>query len=70
MLDIIFGNENVTYEPSQYANLKVDVAEVLGRKQGRNAGWGMGDAQLNEPDATILQEVFWDLIVERVLPSE
>ncbi len=66
---IIFGKEKVAYEPSQLAHLTLGVAEVLGRRAGGSGSAHIHSAeqQLKDADATLVQEVFWDLIIERVI---
>jgi hypothetical protein len=66
VLDILFERAEVTYPANQYPHLKIGVAEVLDRKSGRVTN-RLRDAVLGEPEATILLEVFWDLVVEKII---
>lgn len=71
-LDILAGRENTAYEPSQYGNLSVGVAEVLSRRK-------VGSAEVLEQmrrgqkprlageDAELFMEVFWDLFRQGII---
>ena len=70
MLDILAGREKVQYEPTQEAHLLLGVAEVLGRRGGRQADIHSAFQhidELNHDDKLIALEVFWDLILDRVI---
>ena len=59
-LDILSGREKCQYQPSEFANLKADVAEVFARRAGV-VRQGSGDAKLSITDRELLRDVFWDL---------
>ena len=70
VLDIVFKRAGVTYAPSQFGHLTAGVAEVLSRnetQQPYSASVFQPEARLSEPDWLLVQEVFWDLVSERVL---
>lgn len=64
-LDLLAGREKLLhYELDQFSHLKIGVAEVLGKRSGKNKMAMLGDARLEEADADILLEIFWDLFRE------
>jgi len=65
MLDIIAGREPVTYEPNQREHLFSGVAQVADRRAGRPEG--ADDPKLNHEDSILALEVFWDLILDRII---
>ena len=65
MLDIIAGREPVTYSPNQVGHLFAGVAQVAARRAGRPEG--LDDPRLDSEDATLAHEVFWDLILDRII---
>lgn len=70
VLDIVFKRESVTYGPSQLNNLNLGVAEVLNR--GARAGGSYAsvfqpESRLDAGDAMLVMEIFWDLVVEKIL---
>jgi hypothetical protein len=69
ILDIVFGRETVHYSPTQFEHLAIGVAEVLQRRQGPPSAsvWPAGDQRLCEADWLLVNEIFWDLVAERVL---
>jgi hypothetical protein len=70
VLDILFRRETVGYEPSQFANLVIGVAEVLERHAGSKATSQKlfpHSPQLESTDRLLVQEIFWDLVVERII---
>ncbi len=70
MLDIIAGREQVQYEPTQLAHLLSGVAEVFERRAGKpknmHSAFQPSD-ELEYDDKLLAQEIFWDLIVERII---
>jgi hypothetical protein len=66
VLDIVFKREHVTYDPYQFEHLALGVAEILNNRASRPARF-QGESQLNESDWLLINEIFWDLIVERVI---
>lgn len=70
VLDIVTGKEKVTYGATQFSNLLAGVAEVLGKQSGKGRDYGAifgPEAKLNGDDADIVREIFWDLVVEKIL---
>jgi hypothetical protein len=69
VLDILFGKEQTVYDASQFAHLALGVAEVMERRSAPGSGvpHARGDSELGAGDKMILQEVFWDLFVEKVI---
>lgn len=72
MLDIIYRREATTYCPDQEGNLLHGVAEVLKRRAGKsneseNLTIYPQSPELDEDDKLLCQEVFWDLIIDRVI---
>ncbi len=71
-LDILSEREKTAYEPSQYGNLSIGVAEVLARRT-------LGSAEVLEQmrrgqkphlageDAELFMEVFWDLFRQSII---
>jgi hypothetical protein len=68
-LDILLGREKTTYESTQFAHLKSGVAEVMARRSSTSPGRLplTGYPELSEQDALLLQEVFWDLFLDRII---
>lgn len=70
VLDIVFEREKVSFEPSQFGHLTAGVAEILERQAGDRTFSGSvftPQVRLDPQDEMLVQEIFWDLIVERVL---
>jgi len=69
ILDILAGREKVGYAPSQFAHLKLGVAEVFQRREGSAASPSMfgGDAPLSHADREMVREAFWDLFRQGVI---
>lgn len=70
VLDIVTGKEKVTYGATQFSNLLTGVAEVLGKQSGKGRDHGAifgPEAKLDSEDADIVREIFWDLVVEKIL---
>jgi len=65
MLDIIAGRECVTYKANQRGHLFSGVAQVADRRAKRPAG--KDDPKLNYDDSILALEVFWDLILDRII---
>lgn len=67
-LDILAGREPVEYEPSQYEHLKIGIAEVFARREGRIQPGHRGTRyDLDGQDREILLEVFWDLFRQGII---
>src|SRR5262245_18414577 len=64
-IDVLAGREKVNYDPTQYASLQSDVAEVLARREQATVPSGRGF--LSRADSLIFQEVFWDLFLQRII---
>jgi hypothetical protein len=63
VVDIVIGEEKLTYQADQFLNLVNGVAEVFGRRQpvpGRQ-GYVPRDSRLHPNDAELVRDVFWDL---------
>ena len=70
VLDIILGREAVTYDRWQFAHLSAGVAEVLSRRgsvEVFSTSAVLHEPRLAEADWQLTQEIFWDLICERVI---
>ena len=70
VLDIILGKETVTRDRWQVAHLTSGVAEVLSRRGSGEvftAEAALDEPRLEESDWQLVQEIFWDLICERVI---
>lgn len=69
VLDILFGKEPTQYGASQFGHLAHGVAEVMARRDTAVPGrMSMGMyPELSSGDKMILQEVFWDLFLDRVI---
>ena len=72
IIDIFAKRERTSYECSQFAHLKIGVAEVFARREGANANqpgtiFGGRDAQLSQQDRETTREVFWDLFRQGVI---
>ena len=72
MIDIISSKETVQYTPDQQVNLFIGVAEVLARrgdtpKDLRRSFVTRSHPILGESDELLAMELFWDLIIERVI---
>lgn len=57
-MDVLLGKHRLTYEPSQWTHLKIAIAEVFARQEGRPTKSG---AKLDEHDRELARDVFWDL---------
>jgi hypothetical protein len=73
IIDILAGRENTSYDCSQFAHLKIGVAEVFARRDGttgnqhRHSITGGRDAQLSPQDRELTREIFWDLFRQGVI---
>jgi len=69
VLDILFEREVTRWKPTQFENLAVGVAEVIENREsgGKNQTAGGFSSQLGSADKMILQEVFWDLFVNKII---
>lgn len=70
-MDILFQAEKVERFPSQFAALQSGVAAVLDRRSGRAVpkSWvyDEGKRRLAPEEIETLMEVFWDLVVDKVI---
>ncbi len=66
VLDVLAGRESGSYDPSQYLNLQVTVAEVFLRREnpGRKP---VGESKLSRYDRELFLEVFWDLFRQGII---
>ena len=67
VLDVIFGKVPVTYTPTQFVHLTIGVAETIRRRQGLQPTPHDPGVQLTPPECLVVNEIFWDLIAERVI---
>lgn len=70
VLDILLGQEEGTYPANQIPNLKTTVAEVLKRRtpsQEEVFAPFPHQPRLSYDDDALVQEIFWDLVIEKVL---
>ena len=72
MIDIISGKEKVQYSPNQQAHLLTGLAEVLVRRGETPAATSRSftsrfDPELRGDDELLAMEIFWDLIIDRVI---
>jgi hypothetical protein len=70
ILDIISGRAKTKYPPTQVGNLLTGVAEVLNRRAGKaedSQNVFPHNSELEYDDKLLAQEIFWDLIVERII---
>jgi len=58
VVDILLGREPVDFEPRQWEHLKLGVAQVFNRRDGRPPIHGAG---LVGEEAELARDVFWDL---------
>lgn len=65
VLDLVFKRTQVTYAPNQLVHLSLGVAEVLNRGMS-TGGWG-SEQKLNGEDELLVMEIFWDLVMDKVL---
>lgn len=66
VLAVIFGKEEVNYPPNQFNHLAMGVALILSRRSG-GVSFSSPEPRLSNSDTMLVQEVFWDLVVERVI---
>jgi|SRR5450432_706548 len=71
-LDIVSGRESSSYQPTQYENLLVGVAEVFQRREARPQertyqGGGTFGPSLSNNDRERFLEVFWTLFREGII---
>jgi len=67
-LDVLAGREHVGFPPTQYENLKLDVGEVIARREGKTQPGQQGRSyHLESADAEIFLEVFWELFRQGVI---
>jgi len=64
-LDILAGREQVRYPAENYEHIKLGIAEVFARREGR-PGDGLGPS-LDRVDSELYLEVFWELFRQEVI---
>lgn len=64
-LDILAGRENVQYPAEQYESIKLGIAEVFARREGRPRE-GL-PPQLDRADSETYLEVFWELFRQGII---
>jgi hypothetical protein len=64
-LDILAGRENVQYQPVQYEHIRLGIAEVFARREGRPRE--AHPPQLDRADSEIYLEVFWELFRQGII---
>lgn len=68
VLDILCGRESVQYEPSQYEHLRLGIAEVFARREGRiQPGHYSDTCHFDRQDSEKFLEVFWDLFRQGII---
>jgi hypothetical protein len=70
VLDIICGREKVQYEPNRFPHLLAGVTEVMIRRKVEPPKDRMPYdmyPELSDEDKDLVREVFWDLVIERVI---
>ena len=64
-LDVLAGREQAFHNPTQYETLKLAIAEVFDRREGRPRG--PRPQELDLVDSNIFLEVFWDLFRQGII---
>lgn len=64
-LDILAERESVQYPPVQYEHIKLGIAEVFARREGRQRE--ALPPQLDRSDSEIYLEVFWELFRQGII---
>ena len=70
MLDIITGREKTKYDVARLDNVLAGVAEVFERRAGKpREGFNIFPTapELEHEDKLLAQEVFWDLMIEKII---
>ena len=71
VLDILLGKEPVAFDTWQFGHLTANVAEVLWRRHNsgdtHSGSMFQPERRLEEEDWELVQEIFWDLVCERIL---
>jgi len=70
VLDIISGREKLQSPPNQLPHLEVNVVEVMIRRKIEPSGGQVPydvRQKLSNEDADIVREVFWDLVIEKII---
>lgn len=70
MLDIVLGRERVAFQASQLAHLVAGVAEVLTRRTptiSSSTSFFPSEPRLDRSDEMIVREIFWDLVVDKII---
>lgn len=62
-IELLSGRERSGYSLENFDGLKIAVAEVFARREGKQGG----RFELSRPDAEVLREVFWDLFRQGVV---
>src|SRR5271155_5779351 len=68
--DILSGRVTSTYPPTQYAHLKIGIAQALQVRENRPATPHFGypaDSALEAADAEMFLELFWDLFRQGII---
>ena len=66
-LDVLAGRESVDYEPTQYQNLLLGIAEVIARRENQVSTSRHNATRLSRADAELFMEVFWGLFREGII---
>ena len=66
-VDILAGREEANWPPNQYNHLRLDVAEVLDRRDGVVGQGRHGQHTLSGHDANLFHEVFWELFRQGII---
>ena len=64
-IDIIAGRERTQYAANQATHLFLGIERRSERQARRQSG--AGDAELSSEDKLLAREIFWDLLIERVI---
>jgi len=70
MLDRIARRERTKYPPTEQGNLLAGIAEVLERRAGKEVDPFSGYSsryELGQDDQLLALEIFWDLILDRII---
>jgi hypothetical protein len=66
VVDVIFGKEKTSAKSDAYNYLPIAVTEVLDRRAGLT-NVKLYENRLSETDQLLVEEIYWDLIIERVI---
>jgi hypothetical protein len=69
VINILLGREHTEYRPQNLSALKTGVAEALARTSPPPAASFSfsRDPALNREDELLVHEIFWDLIIEKII---